>query len=620
MILDKLYDKHIRVRLLSESIGSTSVDSGSWVENMATPRDDHLEQQGGGIVDPRQIPAVEAATAAAEQEHSDERTPLLLHGASSSASTRNQADEEAHTSGQGGRQQDQQEQTILTPEISSTRIWIILGAAYVGVFLGAIDTTIIATLSAPISSEFKSLSLLSWLATAYLIANAACQPISGRLTDIFGRGPGLIFSNVLFAAGNLICGLAQSDTAMILGRVVAGVGGGGLMSISTFLASDLVPLRKRGIIQGIGNICFGSGAMLGGVFGGVINDTSSWGWRLAFLVQVPVVVVSGLLVFFLVKVPPKTSSKSYLSRIDFVGAFLTMSFLVILLLGLNAGGNVVPWTDPLVLTTLPLAFALLLGFIFWESRNEQPIIPVRLLVHRTVLTACITNLVCTMANTILVFYIPIYLQVLGYSPTQSGFRILFASLGVSFSSIGCGFIMKKTGKYLVLGICVLASFVAGCAIFSTLDADSPSWVPFPAFVLTGGGYGGMLTVTLLACIAAVDHSQQAVITSATYAFRSVGATLGVTIASVVYQNILKARLWDRFGSLPGAGEEIKRIRDDLGELKHLPVGWQGGVIASFMEAFRGVWLTVLGLAVVGLISISLMRQHKLHSNLARRED
>lgn len=559
------------------------------------------------IVDPRQAPALEDA-------RSDERTPLL-----NAQSQRNPSDTGGREQ-QNGSAADDQEQTVLAADITGTRLWIILSSAYVGVFLGAIDTTIIATLSAPISSEFKSLSLLSWLAAAYLIANAACQPISGRLTDIFGRGPGLVFSNVFFAAGNLICGLAQTDTVMILGRVVAGIGGGGLMSISTFLASDLVPLRKRGVIQGIGNICFGSGAMLGGVFGGFVNDTSSWGWRLAFLVQVPVVVVSGLLVFFLVKVPPKVSNKSTLSRIDFLGAFLTISFLVVLLLGLNAGGNLVPWTDPLVLTTLPLALVLLVAFIVWESRSALPIIPVRLLIHRTVLTACVTNLACTMANTILIFYVPIYLQVLGYSPTQSGFRILFGSLGVSFSSIGCGFIMRKTGRYLALGICVLVAFVAGTAIIATLDADSPSWVPFPAFVLTGAGYGGMLTITLLACIASVDHSQQAVITSATYAFRSVGATLGVTVASVVYQNILKARLWDRFGSYPGAASEIKRIRDDLDELKHLPDGWKDGVISSFMEAFRGVWLTTLGLALVGLVCVSLMKQHKLHSNLARRED
>ena len=149
--------------------------------------------------------------------------------------------------------------TVLAAELSPTRLTLTLGTAYIGVFLGAIDASIVATLSGPISSEFHSLSLLSWLATAYLIANAACQPLSGRMTDIFGRGPGLAFSNIMFAAGNLICGLAQSQGTVIFGRVVAGIGGGGLMSISTFLASDLVPLRRRGVVQGIGNIAYGYG-------------------------------------------------------------------------------------------------------------------------------------------------------------------------------------------------------------------------------------------------------------------------------------------------------------------------------------------------------------------------
>jgi MFS family permease len=139
--------------------------------------------------------------------------------------------------------------------------------------------------------------------------------------------------------------------------------------------------------------------MLGGVFGGFINDTSSWGWRLAFLIQVPIVVVSGLLVYVLVDVPPKISNKSLLKRIDFGGSFLTVGFLVSVLLGLNAGGNLVPWTDPLVLTTMPLGCVMLVVLVWWESRAKQPIIPVRLLLHRTVITACITNFLWYVALT-----------------------------------------------------------------------------------------------------------------------------------------------------------------------------------------------------------------------------
>lgn len=216
------------------------------------------------------------------------------------------------------------------------------------------DTTIVATLTVPISSSFHSLSLLSWLATAYLVSNAAFQPISGRLTDIYSRRAGLIFSNIFFAAGNLVCGLAKDEWVILLGRIVSGIGGGGLTAISTFVTSDLVPLRKRGVWQGIGNICYGAGGGLGGVFGGWINDTLGWRW--AFLIQVPFVVVSCVLVALTLKVPVKESDTAgKLKRVDFLGAVTLIMTLVTFLLGLNTGGNQVPWTHPLVLTTLPLS-------------------------------------------------------------------------------------------------------------------------------------------------------------------------------------------------------------------------------------------------------------------------
>jgi len=173
-----------------------------------------------------------------------ETSPLLNPSASSSIPQNEDHD-------------DEETYVIPTAPLSTTRLYITLGATWVGVFLGAVDSSIIVTLSGPISSEFKSLSLLSWLAASYLIANATFQPLSGRLTDVFGRGPGLVFSNFMFGLGNLICGLAKDEQTMIFGRVVAGIGGGGLMSISTFLGSDLVPLNKRGVVQGVGNICYG---------------------------------------------------------------------------------------------------------------------------------------------------------------------------------------------------------------------------------------------------------------------------------------------------------------------------------------------------------------------------
>lgn len=508
--------------------------------------------------------------------------------------------------------------SLLPPkEPSTAQLLVIMGSVWFGTFLAAVDSTIVATLSAPISASFHSLSLLSWLASAYFIANAAIQPISGRLTDIFGRRNGLIFSNVFFAVGNLICGLATREWVMILGRIIAGMGGGGLTAVSTFIGSDLISLRRRGVWQGIGNICFGVGAALGGVFGGWINDISSW--RTAFLVQVPLTLLSGIIICFTIKIPVKYSDTSAVKRVDFLGAATLMTTLVLFLVGLNSGGNVVPWSHPLVYTTFPLSILSLLLFIYVESsRASEPVIPVKLLLNRTVLSACLANWFLSMSVLSLIFYGPIYFQVKGLTPTQAGARLIPQSLGTAAGSIGTGLIMRWTGQYYLLNICIQLTFVAAYVLASTFDLSTPAWEPVITFFMSGLGYGGMLTVTLLALIASVDHKEQAVITSASYAFRSTGSAIGITVASAVFQNILKLRLWGTLGDREGAADIIDRLRDSLDAIKTLPIEWRAQVQGVYMDALRGVFLTLLGISALGAVVSLAMREHTLHSNLERR--
>lgn len=426
-----------------------------------------------------------------------------------------------------------------------------------------------------------------------------------------------MFSNVFFAIGNLICGLANTQWAIILGRVVAGVGGGGLTAISTFVTSDLVPLRKRGIWQGIGNICFGAGMGLGGVFGGWINDTLGWRW--AFLIQVPLVVISTFLVMWKVRIPVKETDEARIKRVDFLGAITLVLTLVTLLLGLNTGGNQVPWTHPIVLVSLPLSAAFLGIFIYVEACvASEPVIPVKLLLNRTVASACLTNWFTTMATFGLLFYLPLYFQVQGLSPTAAGVRLIPQAIGTSVGSLGSGIIMRAKGRYMALNYAVMALQVVAVGLISTLNLTTPAWLPFVYFFLAGASYGSMLTVTLVALISAVDHEHHAVITSASYAFRSTGSTIGITIASAVFQNTLKTGLWSRFSGYKHAAEIISRIRDSLDEIKSLPADWKPGVLDAYMVSLRGVFLTLLGLTALGALTSIAMREHKLHNNMSRR--
>lgn len=188
------------------------------------------------------------------QTNQSETSPLLANDYASSGNGIIER-ELADASNANGNEDQPEVQTLEDP--TTLQLLIVMSGPWLGCFIGAMDSTIVATLSAPISTSFNSLSLLSWIGSAYLIANAAIQPISGRLTDIVSRRTGLIYSNIFFALGNLICGLARTEWVMIFGRVIAGIGGGGLTAISTFLASDLVPLRRRGLWQGFGNVIYG---------------------------------------------------------------------------------------------------------------------------------------------------------------------------------------------------------------------------------------------------------------------------------------------------------------------------------------------------------------------------
>ncbi|XEV02332.1 hypothetical protein FSHL1_007619 [Fusarium sambucinum] len=218
------------------------------------------------------------------------------------------------------------------------------------------------------------------------------------------------------------------------------------------------------------------------------------------------------------------------------------------------------------------------------------------------------------------FYVPIFFQVNGLSTTASGIRLLPQSVGASIGSLTCGYIMKRTGKYWTLGLVVVAGSVLGFTGLSTVTINTPT-LPILLYVfLIGVGYGGMLSVALLATVAAVSHDEQAVATSANYAFRSTGSTIGVTIASTVYQNLLQKGLHQRFDNREGSADVIKRILDSLDELKHLPQGWNEGVYEAYAVALRGVFLTGLGLATLGLVAVSFLKEHRLHSTISRADE
>ena len=259
------------------------------------------------------------------------------------------------------------------------------------------------------------------------------------------------------------------------------------------------------------------------------------------------------------------------------------------------------WNHSLVVTTLPLSAFSFPAFIYIENQTEETVLPVELLLERTVLAACLTNWFITMARFGLFFYGPIYFQVQSYSATQAGLRSIAEAIGGAIMSVGSRAVMRWTGRYYALNVLIQAIFLCSLALTSALKLSTPPWLPFLYFFLAGIGYSGILTVTLVALIAAADQEYQAVITFASYALRSTGSTIGITIASVLFQRILIPKLRGRLSYKDDSAGTTRRVGESScykGTCSTYHGNCPGSIYGSFEGGF---FVTLLGIAGLGAV-------------------
>lgn len=349
----------------------------------------------------------------------------------------------------------------------------------------------LATITGSISASFHSFSNLSWMTTTISIGISVSQPLSGQLTDIFGRRAGMVLCLSLFAIGTLMCGLAPKLWVFLFGRVVQGLGGGAIVTITSFIETDLVPMKKRALIEGIGNIVYGAVLALGGIYGGAVQN--SIGWRWAFLIQVPIIVLDLLMVAFVLRIPQTKSPKniSSLRRIDWVGIACLLIFLLLLEFSMNTGGTTFSWRSAAVITSLVLAVVALASFAFWELfKATYPLFPLRALVQRGVASSVLSTFFATMGNTNIIYYTPIYLQVIGYSTSESGLRFISLAACFALGSFVAGYFVKLTARYYYVNLPVQGLMILGPVLLCTMKQSTPSWALFVYLGMYGAGSGG----------------------------------------------------------------------------------------------------------------------------------
>ncbi|MCJ1464315.1 hypothetical protein MMC07_002928 [Pseudocyphellaria aurata] len=499
------------------------------------------------------------------------------------------------------------------PEVKK-QLKFILPAVSIGLFLAAADQTIVASAYGKIGSDLNALNKTSWISTAYFLTSTSFQALYGKLSDIFGRKSTLLFAYTIFAFGSLFCGLARNIDELVAARAFAGIGGGGMTTVVSIMLSDIVPLRERGVWQGILNIVFALGAGCGAPLGGIFAD--SVGWRWAFLAQAPLCAVTFVAVALTLKLPKVESSdwKSKLKRVDFVGAIVLICAVFTLLLGLDRGSNVA-WNAPITLISLCLSLPLFISFVLVEQKfAAEPFAPGRIIFEKSLVACYLVNFFSFGGMMSVIFYLPLFFQAVdGQTATQAGVRLIPSiTAGVCGSLFG-GILMQRTGKYYWLTVSAYTGVAIGILLvllFTGLTVNTTYGI-LTGLSISSFANGIGVTTSLVSLIANAAPKDQAITTACSYLFRSLGSVVGLSLSATVVQQSLRTQLRRRLSHDEDADQIIQKVRESLEYIKTLKPETRKAVRVCYEIATRNGFGFMLGVVSLAMLSSWFIREKKL---------
>ena len=558
-----------------------------------------------------ETPAEKGSTSeplAKKEEDADKEPPS---SASSQDVEAAKPDEEKAAEKQEGEGDDEP----ISPGRSKGKIALIMTALCMAVFLAALDVTIITTALPTISEDFHSTAGYTWIGSAFLLANSASIPSWGKVSDIFGRKPMLLFANIVFMVGSLVAALSNSIGMLIAARAVQGIGGGGLIILVNIVIGDLFSLRSRGAFYGMVGGVWAIASSIGPIIGGAFTQKVTWRW--CFYINLP---LDGLaffiLLFFLDIKTPRTPVLEGLKAIDWVGSLTIVGGTLMFLFGLQYGGVTAPWSSALVVCLLVFGVVLWAAFGFWEWKFAiYPIMPMGIFSSVSKAAALGVTFFHGFVFISSSYYLPLYFQAIrGAAPIQSGVDLLPTAISLAISSIACGVWIKKVGTFLPPIYFGMFMMTLGFGLFIDFNATS-SWPKLIIYqIIAGLGIGPVFQAPIIALQAHINPRDIGTATATLGFVRQLATSTSVVIGEVVFQNQMKMKagtLVKGLGpklamKLGGASAGANTRIIDL-----LPPAQSSVVRIAFANSLMPMWIMYTVFAAAGLATAFLIKRKQL---------
>ena len=494
--------------------------------------------------------------------------------------------------------------------LSHKEIVTILIGLMMGMFLAALDQTIVASAMRVIADDLNDLAGQAWVTTAYLITSTVTTPLYGKLGDIYGRKKLFIFAITIFTIGSILCTFAWSIPSLAAFRAVQGIGAGGLFSLALAIIGDIVPPRERAKYQGYFLAVFGTASVIGPVVGGILSDQETilgiTGWRWVFLVNVPIAIAALVVVTRTLHL--KHTRLDH--RVDYWGA-LTLTITLVPLLIVAEQGRQWGWSSPTAIACYAVGALGFVAFILIErAMAEEALIPLRLFRNRTIASASISSVFIGMGMFGGLAALPLYLQIVkGSSPMEAGLQLLPMTLGIMAGSIFSGQMISRTGRYRAFPIVGSLFVILGAVLLSLLDADSSAVDVAIAVAVVGIGMGTMVQTYIIATQNAVDTSVVGTATAALQFFRSMGGSLAVAGLGALLATRLSTELSTRLGDAASGIDQDRLLEGSAAIPSALVAGTQDALGA----ALHSVFLALIPIAALGLVFALRLEERRLRT-------